>query len=137
MGPAAIGTAVGAATVTVGRGALTAVGNGLSFLAQLADATSGIESPAEVRQNSVQAAFKERCDQLRQRIERQLAACGIKLSQPVDLMSNGQGGVAVAGAHPQQSAIEAAISTDILLERDFNLLAQDAETSNLVITVPK
>ncbi|MBW8885892.1 MAG: hypothetical protein JF612_14210, partial [Planctomycetia bacterium] len=58
-------------------------------------------------------------------IQQQLAAAGIQLTQPVDLVSNGQGGIAVAGPHPQQAAIEEVLGSDILLERDFNNLAID------------
>ena len=126
MGPAAVGTAIGAATVTVGRGALSAVGSGLSFLAQLASATSGEKPEQAADQTSAAlAAIKRRTDELRQRIQRQLAAFGISLTKSVELVSDGQGGINVAGSHPQQAAIEAAVGSDILLERDFSELARD------------
>ena len=152
MTPVAVGTAIGAAALTVGRGAIGAVGNGLSFAAELARAAGGMSSSpsgAEARQaEAAHAAIKLRSDELRERIQRQLTAAGIALSEPVELVSNGQGGIAVAGTHPQQAAIEAALGSDVLLERDFNLLASDyrefVEASGtgdmpptLTVTVPK
>ena len=129
MTPVAVGTAVGAAALTVGRGALGAVGNSLSFAAQLVGAAGGTSvTPSQIQtqqSNAAQAALKLRADELRQRIERQLAAAGIQLSEPVELISNGVGGIAVAGSHPQQAAIEEALGSDVLLERDFNQLAGD------------
>jgi len=126
MNPVAMGTAVGAAALTVGRGALGAVGNSLSFAAQLVGAAGGAAAEADAQRqqaNAAQAAIKQRTDALRQRIEQQLAAAGIQLTQPVDLVSNGTGSIAVAGSHPQQAAIEEALGSDVLLERDFNQLA--------------
>jgi hypothetical protein len=127
MTPVAMGTAIGAAALTVGRGALGAVGQGLSFSAELVRAASGTtadSAEANAREAEAEkAAIKVRTDELRERIGRQLAAAGIRLSEPVELISNGQGGIAVAGPHPQQAAIEEALGSDILLERDFNQLA--------------
>ena len=127
MSPIALGTAIGAAALTVGRGATEAVGKGLSFASQLV--TSGNAASSEQNKQSekstAQAALKQRADELSQRIERQLAAAGIQLSEPVELTSDGQGGIAVATEHPQAAAIQAALSSDILLERDFSMLAGD------------
>jgi hypothetical protein len=152
MTPVAVGSAVGAAALTVGRGALSAVGNGLSFAAELARAVTGAAtSPAESssrQADAARAALTARSDELRERIERHLAAAGIQLIESVELVNNGQGGIAVAGGHPQQAAIEEALGSDVLLERDFNWLANDyAEfaqadgsadwTRTLTIRVPK
>jgi hypothetical protein len=108
---------------------MTAVGNGLSFVAELAQAVGGTGASApdsgKGTGGAAQAAIKLRTDELRERIGRQLAAAGINLSQPVELTSNGQGGIAVAGPHPQQAAIEDVLGSDVLLERDFNQLAGD------------
>src|SRR6266850_2506001 len=128
MAPVAVGTAIGAAALTVGRGALGAVGNGLSFAAELmrsASGTAGSPSESTNRQANARAAIEQRGAEMRERIRRQLAAAGLNLSEPVELTSNGQGGIAVAGAHPQQAAIEEALGSDLLLERDFNQLASD------------
>jgi hypothetical protein len=129
MNPVAMGTAIGAAALTVGRGALGAVGRGLSFSAELARAAAGNKAPASeagAREADAQKnVIKLRSDELRERIARQLATAGIQLFQPVELISNGQGGIAVAGPHPQQAVIEEALGSDVLLERDFNQLAGD------------
>lgn len=127
MSPIALGTAIGAAALTVGRGAAEALGKGASFAAELVthgDAASS-EQNKQSEKNVAQAALKQRCDELSQQIERQLAAAGIQLSEPVELITDGQGGIAVATDHPQAAAIQAVLSSDILLERDFNMLAGD------------
>src|SRR4051812_8825721 len=125
MTPVGIGTAVGAAALTVGRGALGAVGNSLSFAAQLIGAAGGEPAQTPEKSGRDAAVIKQRTDEMRQRIERQLAAAGVQLTQPVELVSNGTGGIAVAGSHPQQAAVEEVLSSDVLLERDFNQLAGD------------
>ena len=130
MGPVAAGTAIGAAALTLGRGAASAVGNGLSFAAELLRAAGGGSSSAEQTSDTsaeAQKALQSQIDAMQQRIQQQLAAAGIQLTQPVELVSNGQGGIAVAGSHPQQAAIEEVLGSDILLERDFNNLALDYE----------
>ena len=151
MGPAAIGSAIGAAAVTAGRGAASAVGDGLSFAAELLRAAGG--SAASTKETSEQSdaarqQMKLRTDELAGRIRRHLASAGIDLFEPVELISNGQGGIAVAGPHPQQAAIEEALGSDVLLERDFHLLATDYRElseqdptatipSTLTISIPK
>jgi hypothetical protein len=54
-----------------------------------------------------------------------LAAAGVKLTQSVELVSDGLGGIAVAGDHLQKAEIERAISGDVILQRDFSRLAAD------------
>ena len=151
MSPITAGTAIGAAALTVGRGALDAVGNGLSFAAELLKAGSGANSNTPRAADSsaqARAVLQSRIDELQQRIEQHLAAAGVHLIEPVELISNGQGGIAVAGPHPQQAALEEILGSDILLERDFHLLATDygevAESihaadmpPNLTIVIPK
>lgn len=65
---------------------------------------------------------------LRARIEQVLAATGVVLTRPLDLVPDGRGGIAVAGWHPQRLAIEAALSHDYLLERDFTEMARQFES---------
>jgi hypothetical protein len=130
MGPVAAGTAVGAAALTLGRGAASAVGNGLSFAAELLRSASGTSSTAKSAADasaSQQKALELQIDDMQRRIQQQMATAGVQLMQPVELVSNGQGGIAVAGPHPQQAAIEELLGSDILLERDFNNLAIDYE----------
>src|SRR5436853_5039710 len=151
MGPVAAGTAIGAAALTLGRGAAGAVGNGLSFAAELLRAAGGASSTQQSSNDASAAArdaFKLRIDAMQQRLQQQLATAGIQVTQPLELISNGQGGIAVAGSHPQQAAIEEALGSDVLLERDFNNLAGDYDDfmidqgagdlpATLTITVPR
>ncbi len=127
MAPAAfLGTAIGSAAVAVGRGVAAATGNGLSFAAELLKSASGA-TPADSASPSESAptGLQQRISELAQRLRQHLAAAGIRLSQPVELISNGQGGIAVAGGHPQQAAIAQALAGDVLLESEFNRLAYE------------
>jgi len=150
MTPVVIGTAIGAAALTVGKGAVSAVNNGLSFATQLVTPSSptGASQTKPAQPSADQAALKQRADELSQQIQQQLAAAGIQLAEPVELVSNGQGGIAVAADHPQAAAIQTALSSDILLERDFSMLSGDYEefvqsgratdmSPTLVLSVPK
>lgn len=127
MSPVTLGTAIGAAAIAAGTGAISAVSSGLSFAAELtrSKGSSTGAAAAHVERPNPNPALDSEIEQLRQRVERCLAEAGIQLSQPVELVSNGQGGIAVAGAHPQQAAIEQALSGDLLLEHDFQRLASD------------
>jgi hypothetical protein len=127
MNPITLGTAVGAAAVAVGSGALGAVSNSLSFAAELARAAKGSpgSAPSQNRPPDPRTALEPRIVELRQRAEERLREAGIDLSQPVELTTNGHGGIAVAEPHPQQAAIEAALASDVLLEHDFNKLARE------------
>jgi hypothetical protein len=66
-----------------------------------------------------------RIDELTAKIRRQLTAAGIKLSQPLELTSNGAGGIEVPTDHPLHGAIQSALGNDFLLERDFDHVAAD------------
>ena len=128
MSPAVLGTAAGAAAVTVGRGVAAALGNGLSFAAELAKVAGSPLSaavPSAKTSGGLRTALTQRISELTERIRRQLATAGIKLARPVELISDGLGGIVVAGSHPQQGAIERTIDSDVLLERDFAHLAAD------------
>lgn len=148
MGPVAIGSAIGAAALTFGRGAVGAAGKGLSFTAELLGAGNSQTDAAQESKQAANSALKLRCQELSERIGQQLMAAGIQLSEPVALVSNGQGGIAVASDHPQRAAIEATLGSDVLLERDFNMLSGDYEefaqssgtgdsSPSLVLTIPK
>src|SRR5262245_1833222 len=98
MSPAVLGSAIGAAAVTVGSRAATAVGNSLSFASELLRAAG---APADANNNQspasadARAALLQRIDALKERIRQTLAAAGISLTQPVELTSNGAGGITV------------------------------------------
>ena len=127
MDPVIAPAAIGTAALTFGRGVLSTAGKGMSFAAELLQGAGGSSSNSQASppKNDQLDSFKQRIADMQQRIQQQLTAAGIQLTQPVDLISNGQGGIAVAGPHPQQAAIEEALGSDILLERDFNQLAGD------------
>jgi hypothetical protein len=136
MNPIALGTAAGAAAFTLGSSALAAAGRGLSFAAELAREATSIPAKADqpgMSANPTPASASKATDQaadvLRERITQRLSEAGVPLSQPVTLVSNGQGGIAVVGPHPQQAQIEEALGSDLLLERDFNQLASQVASS--------
>jgi len=150
MSPIALGTAIGAAALTVGRGAVKAIGKTASFATELVSPgdSSAAAQQKQSQTSAEQSALKQRADELSQRVERQLAAAGIQLSKPAELVSDGQGGIAVATDDPNAAAIQAVLSSDILLERDFTMLAGDYDefvhsTSvtdmppSLIVSVPK
>jgi hypothetical protein len=149
MMPVAMGSAIGAAAVAVGRGAVEAVGNGLSFVAELTRQTAGANHASrrgDDRQEAAKAELKLRRTQLTARIEQRLKDAGLQLTAPVELVSDGLGGIAVAGPHPQTAVIEEALGADVLLEHEFNELARDYElavsgagdemTSPMTISLP-
>src|SRR5262245_4665785 len=133
-----VGAILGTAAVTVGRGAAAAVGDGLSFASQLLRAVGG-ESPAAAPGSpATEDILTRRIDELRDRIRRCLATAGIDLSQPVELTSDGLGGIAASLLHPQHAAIEDALSHDVLLARDFSQLDADygaADRKGAVLTI--
>ena len=128
MTPVAAGSAIGAAALTVGRGVLGAAAGGLSFAAELTRAAVGdgnSRTTAAAGDSKLGEALQSRRDELAERIQRILAERNIALIEPVELVSDGMGGIAVCAGHPQQAAIEEALGHDLLLERDFQQLAMD------------
>jgi hypothetical protein len=128
MGPLTLSAAIGAAAVG-GRVAAGAVSEGLSFATELLRGASGAEASADevAGEPNRSAGLLQRIAALADRIRQQLAAAGIGLSQPVELVSDGLGGIALAGPHPQQAAIEDLLASDVLLQRDFNNLRREHE----------
>lgn len=129
MSPVALGSAFGAAALTVGRGAATALGNSLSFGAELLRAANGESTldagKSETEQSSLPQELMQRIDALTAQIRRQLTGAGIKLSRPLELTSNGAGGIEVPTDQSLHGAIQSALGNDFLLERDFDHLAAD------------
>jgi hypothetical protein len=124
---AILGPLIGSAAVTVGRGAAAAAGDGLSFAAELLRAVGG-QSPESAEtsgDDAPQDELLQRIGAFADRIRQHLAAAGIELSQPLELVSDGLGGIGIAGSHPQQSVVEAVLGGDVLLERDFDRLAEE------------
>lgn len=143
-----LGSAIGAATFGAGRelaaaaarGLVTRVERGVTFAAALSKAASqaaaspraGPEPGAQhasgasgTTSDSVATAqVAEQLATLRARILRALAAAGIVLEQPAELMLDHQDRIAVAGWHPQGIEIEEVLARDELLRRDFIRLAR-------------
>ena len=68
MAPVAMGSAIGAAALTFGRGAVGAAGKGLSFAAELLGGGSGQSDAAKESTQAADAAIKLRCHELSERI---------------------------------------------------------------------
>jgi hypothetical protein len=127
MTPAVLGSVIGAAALTLGRGAAAAAGNGLSFAGELlqsasATAVKGEDESTAGRERSI---LEHRIAVLKERIRRKLADAGITLDKPLELTSDGAGGIAVGADLPQRDVIEEILRNDFLLERDFHQLAGD------------
>jgi hypothetical protein len=128
MNPILAGSAIGAAALAVGRGAAAVIERGASFAAELAKAAGGGDarsSPPDDLSKEVKAALASRKAALQQKIEIQLLSAGVQLSESAEIVSDGQGGIAVAGPHPQQAAIQEVLASDVMLEHEFTLLAGD------------
>jgi hypothetical protein len=117
------------AAVTVGRSAAAVAGDSLAFAAELLQAAGGAtpetseEGPAAIERLRLQLAGH--IGGLSKRIERQLVSASIVLSKPLELISDGLGGIVVAADHPQRAAIEEVLAKDVLLDRDFDRLADE------------
>ena len=131
---AALGASLGSAAVTIGRGAIAATGTGLSFAAELLKAAGGQQ--AAEKGSAAPDELTQRISALADRFRRHLAAANIKLLEPVELISDGLGGMKIAGAHPQRAEIEASLATDLTLENEFNRLAVDYGEALPSVIVP-
>jgi hypothetical protein len=123
---------IGVAGIGLARAATAAVGEGLSFAAEL---TRGLSSSADASEAANQAAADERREGLQRRIDafaarikQQLAAAGIDVTKPLTLTSDGLGGIAALD-HPQRTAIEGLLESDVLLLRDFDRLKDEFESA--------
>ena|SRR5688500_16381453 len=118
----------GAAGVGLARATATAVNGGLSFAAELAKGLSGaagaVDAEAEAAGDGRRESLQRRIEQLAERIKQQFEAAGIDLAEPLILTGDGLGGIS-AGNHPQASAIENLLESDVLLLRDFERLADE------------
>jgi hypothetical protein len=129
----------GAAAVGLARATASAVSDGLSFAAELArgadDSSAAADLEGEDARVQARRALDQRIEAFAERVRRQLAAAGIELGQPLTLTSDGLGGIAVAGDHPQRALIEDVLSSDVLLQRDFQRLA-DEQRGELSVIIP-
>ena len=148
------GAALGAMTARVWEG-LRAVP---SFLPSLAGPTSAVSGAAtfgraEANQETAPRAASgaqlpgkdeaQRLEQLRdelaefaRQLRERLAAAGIDTSLPIELKSDGRGGVIVDDPHPQRAEIETLIAADPDLAATFHYLATMAGTEEVKRTLP-
>jgi hypothetical protein len=114
-----------AAAGSLAREAVSAVGSGLSFAAELARQGKGEEiAPATGERDSAQEQFTAALSQFARRLQQHLAAAGLAVTAPIELAADGLGGIDVSGNHPQQSAIEQLLATDEALREQFAALAE-------------
>ena len=60
------------------------------------------------------------------RLQQRLAAAGVASSQPLELVSDGLGGVQVSGDHPDRALIEQTLNGDPALLAQFQQLGQQS-----------
>jgi hypothetical protein len=125
------------AVLNVGRRATAAITEGLAFAAELAGPQAP-PAPASENRPSALEEIKQRISQLAEQISQRLREAGLALAEPATIVSDGLAGLTVAGDIPQRAEVEEVLSTDILLERDFDRLAhelRDLTGDELQITV--
>jgi hypothetical protein len=142
----------GVAATSLAKSAAQAVSNGVSFATELAKSFQpGAEDPASAQQaarDGMRLEHEVRIAEFAARVRRNLEAAGIDVSEPLALTSDGLGGIAIAGDHPQRAAIEDLLAGDVLLQRDFQRLAREREavalelnngmlSDNLVVSISK
>lgn len=131
MSSIALLTLGGVAASGLAKTAVQALNQGLSFAAELAKSatTDGKESDDSQSQlEALRSDHAARIAEFADRIRRELESAGIDLNEPLEVTSDGLGGIALAGDHPQRAAIEELLSTDVLLQRDFQRLANEQES---------
>jgi hypothetical protein len=117
---------VGVAAGVLGRGLSNALSDSLSFAASLRQGEAEEEQPAACEPANLAASeqtFQAALDRFRDHLASQLTAAGVNLSGPIELQSDGLGGVQVAGDHPQRAQIEQAISGNFSLQQEFQALS--------------
>jgi hypothetical protein len=126
MASSALLPVIGVAGIGLARAATAAIGEGLSFAAELARGSDPKVQPEQAEQQRAQ--LQRRIEAFAARIKQQLAQAGIDISQPLTLTDDGLGGIAAQG-HPQRAAIEELLESDVLLLRDFDRLQDDYEAA--------
>jgi hypothetical protein len=137
MIPATLSSVSSSAANAVSSG-IQRIRDGLSFSNVLTqtpakDASSVATSPhSEIAANDLRTQLETSLKKFRDAILRRFAGAGIDTSVPVQLHSDGLGGVNVAGQHPDRLAIEQLFASDEELTSTFNqLAAQHAQLQSL------
>ena len=131
MSNIALLTLGGIAATGLAKTAVQAVNQGLSFAAELAKSATadGNATDEEAsRLAELRSDHAARIAEFADRIRRELEAAGIDLEEPIEVTSDGLGGIALASDHPQRAAIQELLATDVLLQRDFQRLADEQES---------
>ncbi|MDX1948783.1 MAG: hypothetical protein SFU86_25570 [Pirellulaceae bacterium] len=119
----------GIAATTLARGASAAVESGLSFLSQLGGGESPTsKSPAAATPDRQE--FEARLRDFAHQVQQRLSASGAGSTGPLELVSDGLGGVQVSGDHPDRARIEQVLSGDAALLARFQQLADEAKQLN-------
>ena len=123
MSSIALLTVGASAASQLARSAAGAASQGLSFLAELTrqdvQAASSLE-PID------QPADQARIDSFIETLRRELAVAGTELTEPLELVGDGSGGITIQPDHPQRHLIEDFLSRDAFLRHDLEeLLAVD------------
>jgi len=120
----------GVAAVSLAREAVSAVGSGLSFAAELVRQGRGDGASPAADESAITAAreqFTAALSQFAKRLRQHLEAAGMAVSGPIELAADGLGGIEVGGNHPQQAAIEELLAADGSLREQFVSLAEGYE----------
>lgn len=120
----------GVAAASLAREAVSAVGSGLSFAAELVRQGRSEATESEAQESEFGAAreqFAAALSQFARRLRQHLEAAGLAVSRPIELAADGLGGIDVGGNHPQQATIEDLLAADDSLREQFASLAEGYE----------
>jgi hypothetical protein len=115
--------AAGIAAAALARGAVSAVESGLSFAQELLRPAPDTK-PVPTEKPPTKQEFAAALQKFVARLQAILNAAGASSSQPLELVSDGLGGVQVAADHPHRSLIEQTIGGDSALLAEFDELAK-------------
>jgi len=126
---------VGTAAAALGREAAKSMSDTLSFAATLASGPAEVVKEPEIAKTAAsdadcKAACEQAVERFRESAYQRLTAAGVDLSQPIELQSDGLGGIQVAGEHPDRALIEQTLSGDLNLQQQFRSLAEKYAQAN-------
>jgi hypothetical protein len=118
----------GATVSSLAGKALDTISRGPSFLEVLRGAVGADNSPADVRDAATESSsspeeLAEDLKTLVRKLEASLRAVRANSSVPIELKSDGRGGVVLENPHPARAAIEQILVNDATLREEFHRLA--------------
>lgn len=131
MSSIALFTLGASAASQLARSAAGAASQGLSFLAEL---TRPAAEEVTASKPAEPAGDQARINSFIETLKRELAAAGVELAEPLELIGDGEGGIAIQPDHPQRNVIEDLLSRDAFLQHDMRELL--AENPQLSINIP-